>query len=648
TMQIRFLLSLILIIFSQPSQSQLIYGIVNGVLGFIHDAEKIVTMVRSHFEFEKDTREFDSVKMHDNQIKVLQYFKSLSIQVDQIEKNHVTIPKKSLYKYVYLKDTEIDKIQKLVDDMEEVSEEFEKFKKMANSENNTVIISFAEEIARPSTNTFLSNDFYWKLFGHPVINEEILSQLRQKYKMPLKKRCHSPQSPQQIVYSLYKDIALTELKAYILIEYLLLIRRVSGQGNFFTETNRVRVNYKNISESALDTLINTMQQADRVLWRCDPDKHAHKVTYDEVTRLLQGYVENEVDLSNDESCSQTCPDYRNTTRKGCFDQKFCSQQPQCSGRIHNCRLVDSDLSVCQSPENSNRRYEFIKYGDGQWFGERQNCWRDVNNVESWSRWIFTKCSYCFCLCDEPSPKSDRYFNLRPTFSDALANKVVTGVRFVKKNRIFHLQIQQGQLLPRGGINESTVEWKPVDDYKIDDVNVTEGVDYHALSNEKRRINLDEVIDKYSLKLRYLVTGVSFSIRFYGLSLNVLFSPYNFDKGEVYESFHDFDIRFRDIYAGYHKNLNISNLDLPTRSPYSSQPLSQEEKYLEFVNTGMEQDAAQTTIPFIDLQDVVSNPPVPLAGIGIYYKNNPGYGGFVAPKIISYNFADFVRMPPLQP
>ncbi|XP_051862933.1 uncharacterized protein LOC127565966 isoform X2 [Drosophila albomicans] len=74
----------------------------------------------------------------------------------------------------------------------------------------------------------------------------------------------------------------------------------------------------------------------------------------------------------------------------------------------------------------------------------------------------------------------------------MANKVVTGVRFVKKNRIFHLQIQQGQLLPRGAINESTVEWVPIDDFKITDPDVCDGVDYHSLSHQERGIDLDEI------------------------------------------------------------------------------------------------------------------------------------------------------------
>ncbi|KAH8414603.1 hypothetical protein KR215_009923, partial [Drosophila sulfurigaster] len=443
--------------------------------------------------------------------------------------------------------------------------------------------------------------------------------------------------PQQLVYSLFMDIALTELKAYILIEYSFLIRRVSGQGNFTEEINKVLLNYKKVKEYAIDTLQSTMENADRDIWRCDPEKHILNVTYDEVTRLLQGYVENEVDLNNDESCSETCSDYNNTSTKGCFKQKFCSQQPQCSGHIYDCQLVDSDLSICQSNENSTRRYDYIEYEEGQKFGQGENCSRDVNSVESWHRWIFTKCSYCFCLCDEPGPKSDRYFSLRETLSDVMESKVVTGVRFVKKNRIFHLQIQQGQLLPRGAINESSVEWVPIDDFKITDPDVCDGVDYHSLSHQERGIDLDEIL----CKEEEVVTGLRFRVLNGRLSLITMFRDFDFESGEIFEP-----QKVNSHWSPYddRQQLNLDNLDIPTRSTNSSQPMSKNNQFLEFVNSGIKQDVAQTTIPFIDIQDVVSNSPVPLAGIGIYYKSSPGYGGFVAPKIISYDFSPHLGRP----
>lgn len=59
---------------------------------------------------------------------------------------------------------------------------------------------------------------------------------------------------------------------------------------------------------------------------------------------------------------------------------------------------------------------------------------------------------------------------------------------------------------------------------------------------------------------------------------------------------------------------------------------------------MDKDAAQSTVPFIDIQEVISNPPVPLSGLGIYHKGQRGYGGFLAPKIMTYDFTPHIRVP----
>lgn len=53
---------------------------------------------------------------------------------------------------------------------------------------------------------------------------------------------------------------------------------------------------------------------------------------------------------------------------------------------------------------------------------------------------------------------------------------------------------------------------------------------------------------------------------------------------------------------------------------------------------MDRDAAQTTVPFIDAQPVTSLTPVPLIGAGIFYKGRDFFGGFITPKIITYDFS----------
>lgn len=81
--------------------------------------------------------------------------------------------------------------------------------------------------------------------------------------------------------------------------------------------------------------------------------------------------------------------------------------------------------------------------------------------------------------------------------------MVTGLRIIKYNRIIHLQIQEGKLLPYGYIDNSTVRWVPVDDFKITDRGVTSGTDYHTLTNNDRTLLLDELV---SHEANHIITG----------------------------------------------------------------------------------------------------------------------------------------------
>lgn len=103
------------------------------------------------------------------------------------------------------------------------------------------------------------------------------------------------------------------------------------------------------------------------------------------------------------------------------------------------------------------------------------------------------------------------------------------------------------------------------------------------------------------------------------------------------------------YLVYRIRQNIDKYDVPTRTYYPSKSYHLENtNYVEFTHTDWDKDAAQTTIPFIDIQSVYSIPAVPLKGAGIYYKGQPGYGGFVAPMIKTYEHLNLLssKMPPI--
>lgn len=119
-------------------------------------------------------------------------------------------------------------------------------------------------------------------------------------------------------------------------------------------------NERNVKTQEL--LRRVMETADRTIWRCDPVNHVEGETYEQVTRLMQGYIENEVDLNSDGTCMENCAAYQYTESHGCFKDKFCSKQPKCNGKILHCRYIDSDMWICPAVSHvlpiSNLKFSF--------------------------------------------------------------------------------------------------------------------------------------------------------------------------------------------------------------------------------------------------------------------------------------------------
>ncbi|KAH8420530.1 hypothetical protein KR009_011112 [Drosophila setifemur] len=655
-----------LLVLHQPTPSN---ALIEDVLDIIHVIKEVSSGVLKAWDIVQASplaANIDFPLMREKQKKVLQRLKEVSRQIDQTEQQHaehVALAIDSITSYMQHNAPIMAKMNDISDTINRISSRYQQMQNYEAYKDKlemSTLITFAEWTVSPNAHSVhhLMDRLHITLFGNGgedrpsngpnstySSSSNLLSQLTAAYEASRDQICNTQQSAQQFVYSLYADIALTELKAYTMMEFSWMMLRVYGKGNFTQEAELMRGDYEKRTERTLKLLKDVMMRADRIVYRCDPPKHVAKVTYDEVTRLLQGYVENEVDLNNDESCRETCSFYQMTRTEGCFKDKYCANQPRCSGRLYNCQFIDSDMWVCPSPQNSTRRYEFIEYENGRVLGQRNKCVRGTTKVDSWWRYILWHCSYCFCLCDEQGLQSDRFFNLRDATSDVKRNRVVTGLRLVKLNRIFHLQIQEGQLLPRGAINQSTLEWKPLEKYNIFDRDVKKGVDYHTLSYESRSIDLDDVnTDDNS----FVVTGVRFRVLGAHLNLEAYYSEFDFKTGELiqpevnsyWKSNDNTDVGS----VARREKLRLEGADVSTRTIAPSLVLSRHNQYIDFTNTGLDKDAAQSTVPFIDIQDVVSNPPVPLSGIGIHYKGRNGYGGFLGPKIITYDFTPHVQVP----
>lgn len=97
---------------------------------------------------------------------------------------------------------------------------------------------------------------------------------------------------------------------------------------------------------------------------------------------------------------------------------------------------------------------------------------------------------------------------------------------------------------------------------------------------------------------------------------------------------------------FRNKIEIYKADIPINSPPSEMDYFTEDPYVEFTHTDIDVDAAQITVPFLDIQPISNEPPVPLCGAGVYYRGQGGYGGFIAPKIITYDYSKniLVRFP----
>lgn len=69
--------------------------------------------------------------------------------------------------------------------------------------------------------------------------------------------------------------------------------------------------------------------------------------------------------------------------------------------------------------------------------------------------------------------------------------------------------------------------------------------------------------------------------------------------------------------------------------------SNSDEFIEFTHTDFDKDAAQSTVPYLDAQSVTPNVHIPLSGAGLYYKTSWGSGGFIGPKIITYDYSKHV-------
>lgn len=226
------------------------------------------------------------------------------------------------------------------------------------------------------------------------------------------------------------------------------------------------------------------------------------------------------------------------------------------------------------------------------------------------------------------PKTFFYFFLK-----FLSFRIVTGVGITKVNHVIQLTISQRKLLPNGVLNttndQKSLVWitSPALDI-TDDQRLIENMDYVSVTMENRSIAL------ISAKIdddQHVVTGVRFR-RYDGhIGIEIRATRFDFEKGNLLDLEDSWWIRNTNTLS----ELKLNRPDVPTKTLGKSEKFAENNEFIKLQPSDLEKDAAQTTVPYLDVATVEAV--VPLSGIGLYYKSTSGYGGFIAPKLITYDF-----------
>lgn len=136
-------------------------------------------------------------------------------------------------------------------------------------------------------------------------------------------------------------------------EYSNIFKFNTFSGNFRQSSNDLRGKYLERTARVQEQVKYLLDTSNRDVWKCDPDVWSIG-TYEEVTRLLQGYIDNEVNLNAENNCKSTCTDYKQTRHHVCQNGTYCSlpdagaERAICKGTIVDCDFFGSDMNICES------------------------------------------------------------------------------------------------------------------------------------------------------------------------------------------------------------------------------------------------------------------------------------------------------------
>ncbi|XP_044578454.1 uncharacterized protein LOC123261054 isoform X2 [Cotesia glomerata] len=461
-------------------------------------------------------------------------------------------------------------------------------------------------------------------------------------------------------YEYYRLVTTSYLKIWT-VNYFTGILRA------YCEHNSPKVFMENAKNTLIKKLTITMRLNKKIsieskkqyMYQCDGqvvnDVHfmeyqLNKTTYYELEKMMQVVIVNEKDVSSSGDCSFDCDliKLENLNENVCKDFK-------------ECQYITKSFDICEPEKNDSRNYQWFKDSNGVVYGPGQNelCPNTVKSLSSYyqaSTMYF--CDYCVCICQrhpEDKPNVVTVFSFRDQISNIKENKVVVGVRFVKKDNMIHVQIKEAEL-DSNLKDEGFSVWKELENFYYDKYldqyvlivnsikgSLSLGLDY----GHPERMNIDDLIAPSG----FVITGVRFRyagdsfhsphVKFGAVELQTRVSAYDVIEKKISNDplTHWISPKKQDK----RDELKLYEPDNPTKSIENNID-SKPGQFVRFQASDLKKDAGQSTVPFFDALPAEGTPEFPLEGIGIIHKGSKGSGGYLAFRIFDLDFSQDFKVP----
>ncbi|XP_074110767.1 uncharacterized protein LOC141534979 [Cotesia typhae] len=475
--------------------------------------------------------------------------------------------------------------------------------------------------------------------------------------------CEVEMDNQSRLWKLHQAVVLSELRGFIL--------------NLRAGNNAEKAAAHAIlhSEEYILATHNGFEASSDSHFRCNPEDHKRGDTFTEFLGLFQGILVNELQSSNtkdNDSCTDSCSSIDFSRIHNCYTieqgdsaEEYCQRNP-CHGQIFNCNHA-GDTTACETRGSNDRRFEWADTQEMGFLGEKDDC-KQGNEIylHDYTRPL-VHCPVCYCTCSEEDGESDalRAISLLPQFSDIDENKVVTGVKFVEKDNLIQIQIEQSELCAYGEIVPDSDEFVDLDKIKYIDTGIggfsmktddgdkmlKDGVEFKFITATERKLYIDKLVAPD----HEVIVGVAldWDNTEKAIELKILSWLFDYTTGVLENrrplSANDSSLNWinwkntedpTDAYDQERTAIDMSQLDDPAKAQGFNPENSEPNQEIEITTTDYKIDMASRTIPYFDLQPVIyEEVKSPLSGLELIYKRQYGFGGFLGFKIRSYKFND---------